>query len=116
MHRISEHSAQNAQAHATIALRHGLSVESCGQLLQGRDEPTLQEYGHFIEDYGQTIQQYAHESLRYSQLLQKQDYSTKLYGLAVGAHIKAAEAHIGAVSMYSFAIREKLLARKKRPF
>ncbi len=114
MHRISKQSAQNAQEHATIALRHGFSIELRGKFLQRRDEPTLQEYGHFIEDYGQMVQQYAQESLLYSQSLHKQDYSTKLYGLAVETHVKATEAHIGAVSMYSSAIREKLLARKKR--
>ncbi|MDF5713612.1 MAG: hypothetical protein PUP93_06905 [Rhizonema sp. NSF051] len=96
MHRISKQSAQNAQEHATIALRHGFSVELQGKFLQRRDEPTLQEYGHFIEDYGQIIQQYAEESLRYSQSLHNQDYSTKLYGLAVEAHVKAAVAHVGA--------------------
>jgi len=99
MHKVSDKTAQLAQAHAERALKHGQFVEAFGKRLLENDKIS-KDYSQLVEEYGQAIQCYARRFQLYIEAL-NDTRSPEIYDKAVQAHMEATNAHFQATQVYT---------------
>jgi len=106
MHKISDKTAQVAQAHAEKALKHGQFVEAFGnRLLQNDKIP--KDYSQLVEEYGQAIQCYTKRFQLYTEAL-NDTHSLKTYDKAVELHVAATKTHFQANQVYTRLVNLRL--------
>jgi len=111
MHKISDKTAQLAQAHAERALKHGQFVEAFGKRLLENDKIPV-DYSQLVEEYGQAIQCYARKFQLYTEALNG-TRSPEIYDKAVQAHVEATKANFQASQVYTQLVSLRLQASQK---
>jgi transcriptional regulator len=94
-HKIAKHNIEAAEKHAQELLKSSKEVRELGQSMQTYD-PTEQEKGRRIEEFGNEMLEHAQKCENLSQKLIEEE-STEVYTQAVEEHIKATQAHVQAI-------------------